>query len=551
MNAGKGAAYSWDELKDGESCICGFLQLDIAKSSLLKGKDEDIQRTKENFHDFVNRILAIYGALKLKWEGDGGAFIFLIKDSADYNNVVVAAIHVLSSMPFFNGMKGLLNLLDNQDIIVKISCHSGKVIFNRDPGKIHGDTLNWFLKHEKEIMKHGDTIILTEDVYRELSSPTLQKAFEFHEIYNSKRLYKSKDWIKWFPTCGDDFLSLAVSIRKTAASNTPAGKTLLTFATESLKGLQIHINDLCSDKGLTADKATLIELTKYCFNNATCKYDGTDTHVPSEFLKAYPGYLDFHADNIRRSGISGSRILIVHDDELRRDKDKNYEEYINFLKWHEENKVPLKKIDPLIATKFRQSFELPTCDFGIWYDHYILLFEPENDDKTKLWLIYPENKLYSKCLEYFETLNRNAREFTAELFDVKLAMNWEGFVWPEKRWESEKSFLLKILEPYRNGLILDAGAGIGVEYVNLKKEGLNCFANEIEQTLRKVGGDFARKNGVSWNPYDFAWEHFGENFKSDWDVIIHKILPSRKFYLKRGHKFYHMTETRFKVIPTV
>lgn len=130
-----------------------------------------------------------------------------------------------------------------------------------------------------------------------------------------------------------------------------------------------------------------------------------------------------------------------------------------------------KKIDPVIANELKRDLSIPTSEFGIWYGCYALIFQPEGD-KTRLWLAYPGESMYRECEEYFRRLNNKAREFTTELFDEKLAENWEEFIWPEKRWETEKDFLLKILEPYRNGVILDAAAGIGVEYVYLKRKGL-------------------------------------------------------------------------------
>jgi glycine/sarcosine N-methyltransferase len=528
----------WDSVKEGDECTCGFLQVDIVRSSHLEGSPQDIQKTKENFRNFVTSILEnLYDALELRWAGDGGAFIFLIKDpNKDYDMVVKAAIQVLTNMPFFNGMRKLLNLLD-QDIIIRISCHAGKIVYSKKVENIHGEELNFFLKHEKEIMKHEDAITLTEDIYNKLSY--LRDYFEQSGPFEynvgsgrcSKMLYKSKDWIKWYPR-GDDFLDLAVTIRKIAANNTPFGKTLLAFAKDSLQTLKNNMDGLRSEKGALLTLPDLINLTNYCFKYATSKsnkYDGTDRCTPSKFFKTYPSYLESQADFIKRNEASGvpgtrrgTRILIVEDDTLRRDKNENNESYMEFLKWHEEHKVSLKKIDPVTANNLKEGLSIPTSEFGIWYKCYALIFKPEGD-KTRLWLAYPEESMYRECEKYFELLDNYAREFTTELFDKKLAENWEEFIWPEKRWETEKDFLLNILEPYRdrNGVILDAAAGIGVDYVYLKKERFNCFANEIEPELRRVGEQFTSKRlNVIWTPYSILWEDFGEHFNSDWDVIL-------------------------------
>lgn len=519
----------WEDLKDGQLGVFGFVQVDTTKSSDLKGPEGNIQKTKENLKLFLTNILEAYGARLLDWAGDGGAFAFLIQDpSKDYDDMVIGAIQILLNMPLFNSLKKF-NLL-NQELCLRISCHVGQAHFHKEAGLMHSKALNYFLKFEREIGREN-SVTITEDVYSQLVDDDLKGMFEQTEPHDysiggkrySKALYKTKWWIPFLPRGENDFFAIASRIRKKAAIGGSAGKTLLTFASKHLKSLEETIERLSSKEGIEVDRADLVFITQLCFKMGTSKYDGTDSHTPSEFLKVYPEYLTFHSENLKVNPEveHGSRILIVDPDRLRRDLDVKSDEYLEFLKWHEDNKVELLVVDPMIASKLKEQYKLPTTDLGIWYGHYALLFEPkEKEGRIKLWLTYPEEDMYRSSVEYFRSLWEKARHITPELFDITLAKNWEGFIDPCRRLELEGKFLEDILEPYKNGLILDAAAGIGVEYSHLLKQGFRVYANEIEETLRCIGENYTRLQKVPWVPLQVRWEHLGDEYPSYWDVIL-------------------------------
>jgi SAM-dependent methyltransferase len=517
----------WEKLAEGELRIFGFLQLDIVGSSNLQGSEINQQKTKGNLETFVTRILGYYGGRKLKWDGDGGAFIFLIHSpEVDYDYMVRAAIHVLVNMPFFNAMVGTLNLLD-QDVKVRVSCHEGEANYHEEPGKMHGNTLNYFLKHEREI-GHENAVTLTEDVYNELASRYIKNLFRLIEPHEytlagqpySKNLYLVE--LEEIQCPKDDiFLTTALRIRRGATFNGSMGQTLLTFSSDWLRRLEELIAGLCSKNGVEVDRADVVLLTQLLFRFGG-KYDGTDSHAPSGFLRAYPEYLTFHAENLQRNP-PGSRILINTLNTLRRDLGENPVDYEGFLKWHETNKIPLLEVDPLVALRLKDSFELPATDVAIWHNHYALLFEPKDmESKTKLWLVHAGDEMYDRCVEYFAALREDARRIKPfpELFDKRLADNWEGFIAPLRRLRKESRFLLDILEPYKKGRILDAAAGIGCEYAFLTQQGFNVWPNEIEEPLRSVGRDYTQEQKVPWQPDQLYWQQLGEAFPAYWDAIL-------------------------------
>jgi hypothetical protein len=165
----------WNELKDGEPRIFGFVQIDIVGSSSLAGPQAHVMRTKANLRNHLTGITSIYDVMPLSWAGDGGVFALLIHQPESYDLIAQCSLHLLETVAFFNGMKGVTNLAD-APISVRISCHAGQAIFNREGSLFHGPELNSFLKSERDIGV-PNSVVITEAIYSQLTSPVLRNAF--------------------------------------------------------------------------------------------------------------------------------------------------------------------------------------------------------------------------------------------------------------------------------------------------------------------------------------------------------------------------------------
>src|SRR4051812_3174187 len=75
-------------LKTGHRYEFVCLQLDIAGHSQLDAAERVLHAAKGRFHDQINGIVATYGGLPFKWEGDGGAFLFPVTDGKEYDEAV-------------------------------------------------------------------------------------------------------------------------------------------------------------------------------------------------------------------------------------------------------------------------------------------------------------------------------------------------------------------------------------------------------------------------------------------------------------------------------
>jgi hypothetical protein len=110
--------------------------------------------------------LATYSGRPIKWEGDGGAFLFHVTDGREFDESVLAAFRILDTLPSINGelqiSAGLV-----QELAVRISIDAGQAVYDQKPGLTTGDFLNAFLKLERAVGRVG-VVSITERIHRQL-----------------------------------------------------------------------------------------------------------------------------------------------------------------------------------------------------------------------------------------------------------------------------------------------------------------------------------------------------------------------------------------------
>jgi hypothetical protein len=171
-------------LEPGTRRLFGFLQVDIAGHSLLPGAPDLIRATRGNLHAQISAILNQHDAQELFWAGDGGAYIFLLDGGRRVDAMVTAALQVLDSMRLFNNLSNL-NMLD-VPVRIRLSCHVGAAIWDRDLTNFYGRDVNYFLKAEREI-GHENRLALTEEAYSDIVNSELRKLFSIggtHDQYS-------------------------------------------------------------------------------------------------------------------------------------------------------------------------------------------------------------------------------------------------------------------------------------------------------------------------------------------------------------------------------
>ena len=304
----------------------------------------------------------------------------------------------------------------------------------------------------------------------------------------------------------------------------PARKEIRAFIHDDLRSLQDTLTRVRSEEGAEMGRAAVQAWTQRCFELGEGAYEGVDSHVPSSFMEANPEYLSYHARNLERNP-RGRRVLIVTIPALQADSRRNKRTYDDFVDWHRSNLVELLHAAPVRARELAESFGVPVTDVAIWRDKYALLFEPVvGSQSIRLRMVFKGEALFESCSRYFEALASEAMPFTEipPVLGRNLARAWEDFVDPPRRLALQGPFLLKLLEPYKKKLVLDAAAGVGAESSFLLDNGFDVTANEIDDTLADVARLTARRNGFNLDMVKTLWQDLADvyNHRPRFDVIL-------------------------------
>jgi SAM-dependent methyltransferase len=315
-----------------------------------------------------------------------------------------------------------------------------------------------------------------------------------------------------------------------AAAQGDARATILAFVDRHLARLDTEITDILSEAGAALDVEDVKFWTEQCFAFGRGKYDGTDSHLPSDFVRLYPNYLAAHGAMLasfpQPDEKPNYRVLVGPHGAFRDDFIDHYEDgYKDFLEWHDDKNVKLLHLEREEADRLRENVSdsnhpLPTADLAVWYEQYALLFREEPDSegaKVRLWMVFPGHPWFSQCKKLIDEMlhgeiRENERqpstallldEAVPEIFQRELCSQWESFVDPDKRMEKLGPFFDEVLGKDRNGAILDAAAGIGSDALWLTDRGFNVTLNEIEPVYRDIieerfGKRALRLYGADW-----------------------------------------------------
>jgi len=180
----------WSSLKSGERHEFVCLQIDIAGHSKLDDSERILHEVKGRFHKHIAGRVAIHDGQPFKWEGDGGAFLFLSTEGRAFDESVYAAFGILDALPWINDQLRMAHQL-SQPLSVRISLDTGVAVYDKAPGLITGDFLNAFLKHERAISL-VNAVTITERVHRQISGPLRGRFTEFkHSKVLDCRIYRS------------------------------------------------------------------------------------------------------------------------------------------------------------------------------------------------------------------------------------------------------------------------------------------------------------------------------------------------------------------------
>lgn len=331
-----------------------------------------------------------------------------------------------------------------------------------------------------------------------------------------------------------------------AAAQGAARPTILSFVDRHLERLDHQVEAILSRSGALLDVEDVKFWTEQCFAFGKGSYDGTDSHVPSDFIRLYPSYLQAHGEMLDEHAKTSPnvRILIGPHADFRDDYIEHYEMgYSDFLDWHTEKEVKLLHLEKVRAERFRKEIgdeqsgrePLPTVDLGIWHGQYAVLFREEIEDgvsKIRLWMVFPGDDWYSQCEALIKHMTdgkdngksqppaRPLATAVPEIFERNLCRQWEKFVEPTKRMEKLGPFFTHVLDKHRTGSILDAAAGIGSDALWLANQGFNVTLNEIEPVYREIIEERFRSQGRPLYLFAEDWRKLPEKMGQWFTTVL-------------------------------
>lgn len=185
------------DLKDGNEYRLGFIQIDIVGHSKLSKKYPGlkIQQMRENLRKYFNALIKRNKGDTLNYAGDGGIFFFAIDDlEKDFDSLIQIAVDFLDLLKTFIKNKIDGNILD-EDIKLRISCHSCHCIFKTRYSDISSSEINEFFKNER-YYGQVNGIGITDELYRQIYNNRLRGKF----IRTNKNLFAYNESL---PSIGD------------------------------------------------------------------------------------------------------------------------------------------------------------------------------------------------------------------------------------------------------------------------------------------------------------------------------------------------------------
>lgn|GEM_PF-2525720 len=300
------------------------------------------------------------------------------------------------------------------------------------------------------------------------------------------------------------------------------------------------IKELQSESGIKLKLNIANQLYTFLFKNAY-NYIGTTTYSPHNHKYYFPNLLKIHQyfinDRPKDKKYNDFRFMIIPKGILYSSYKSHNDQFLEFVKWHQDNHVQLWQIDPYIAERIRKNVNiaeapepLKSINVSFWKDKYVLqcFYNPPRFNKKEppehergLQISYPQSKEYRASERYINSLidlvkNKdsntegimNISKFVQDMEDKSKNMvthnvgtsnrlpefvveSWIRIEGIEKRLPKSIAFLNKVIQSKYGSYIreddrvkvLFASGTLGYESAVLCREGYDVTFNEPRKKL--------------------------------------------------------------------
>ena len=167
-------------------------------------------------------------------------------------------------------------------------------------------------------------------------------------------------------------------------------------------------------EGIQLTKEELVQLADTSFSFCRDSYQGTDSHVPSDFNNLYTGYVKLQMDRSDSGNHQDSRFLLVSRESLLEDFKRHPEESTEFVRLHSNTGNLLYRVDPDVAAQLKNRYSLYSTEIGVFGWKFAIFFNPPERPagRHKVVILPLHKELAENVGLYLIALNKRAEKIT-------------------------------------------------------------------------------------------------------------------------------------------
>ncbi|QDT43477.1 hypothetical protein Pan241w_35780 [Gimesia alba] len=168
--------------------------------------------------------------------------------------------------------------------------------------------------------------------------------------------------------------------------------------------------------GLEVTQDEMEEFVDICFERSTKSYIGSDSNLPSVFMKLYPRYVVTQNKRRHKGNSIDYRFLLIEQASLKGDYESNRSQFMAFYDEHSVANIKLIQTDPYLANDAAKQLKLSSTDFGIFDGSFVIFFHTPNrpEESYRIQLITMDKKNRETLFTFLKGLVKSSHNISVD-----------------------------------------------------------------------------------------------------------------------------------------